>query len=171
MPPLPSAVANDAAACAEAQVAEVAPCNLEHWDVSPRHVRRQSSFEVNGVHAHILRANASLSAHPAVRPRRKPPYRMRRTYVWQSMLSQTCRRLSSSCITRTYPAGLGAGQPCPQRSRGSWTPRNSAWLALEGKMRTSPWPRLRGDCAMCGCAAPRAISAQSRAYVRRMVGV
>ena len=35
---------------------------------------------MNGVHAHILRPHASLSAHPAVRPRRKPPYRMSRTY-------------------------------------------------------------------------------------------
>ena len=80
MPPLPSAAAHDAAAGEEAQVAEVAPCNLEQWDVSPRHVTRLISFEVNGVHAHILRSHASLSAHPAVRPRRKPPYRMSHTY-------------------------------------------------------------------------------------------
>ena len=140
------------------------PCFLQAYaHVSPRHVRRLSRFEVNGVHAHILRPHASLSAHPAVRPRRKPPYRMRHTYVWQATSFQTCRRLSSSYITTTYPAGLGAGQPCPPRSRGSWTPRNSAWLALEGKMRTSPWRKLRGDWAAapqpCHSLEPPSLSA------------
>lgn len=71
--------------------------------------------------------------------------------VWQATLCQTCRRLSSSHITTTYPIGLGAGQPCRLRSRGSWTPRNSAWLALGGKMRTSLCPRSRGD----GAASPQ----------------